>query len=292
MNIDLWPAVAVSAIPLAGLLALVGLAWVVVFRTTKILNFATGEFAILGTYLYYTYSQMHWPLLLAGLAAFVTMGVISAVLYLATLRPLAGREHWVPIIATMGIALILDSVMSIRWGVENITLPVPYSGPAVNLGAGASLNYSQIAIICLAVVTFPAVVFFLHRTRTGRWTRAAAEHPLLAGQGGININVVFAIGWGLSAGLATIAGIGYGMTTVLVPSAISIGQLGLAPAILGGLDSVGGVVIGAVVAAFVTSFVTLYLGANSVDAVSGLLLLVAITIKPTGLFGTRDVQRV
>jgi branched-chain amino acid transport system permease protein len=290
MNFDLWPETFASSLSLAALYIVLGLSWVVVFRTTKVLNFAVGEFAVIGGYFLFAL-RTGLPWLVTVLIALLLAGCVGGATYAVALKPLAGRPHWTPAIVTMGVALMLDSIISIKWSSASVFLTAPF-GNHVYSFHGALLGTRDLVAIVGAVVALVLVLALLRYTRLGSRMRAAAEHPLLASQSGIRINRLFVVGWGMSAMVAALGGITYAIGTSLTPDAVSIGILGLAPALLGGLDSVGGVLIGGIVAALAVNFTVLYIGSGASDMVSALLVLVVLLIKPTGIFGTKDILRV
>lgn len=290
MNFSLWPETFASSISLAALYIVLGLSWVVVFRTTKVLNFAVGEFAVIGGYFLFALGT-GIPWLVAVLIALLLAGCVGGATYAVALRPLAGRPHWTPAIVTMGVALMLDSIISIKWSGASVFLTAPF-GNHVYAFHGARLVTRDLVSIVGTAVAFVFILALLRYTRLGSRMRAAAEHPLLASQSGIRINRLFVVGWALSAMAAALGGITYAIGSSLTPDAVSIGLLGLAPALLGGLDSVGGVVLGGIISALAVNFTILYVGSGAEDMVLSVLVLVVLLIKPTGIFGTKAILRV
>jgi branched-chain amino acid transport system permease protein len=122
--------------------------------------------------------------------------------------------------------------------------------------------------------------------------RAAAELPLLASQSGININRVFRQAWAISGFALAIAGVGYAYLTLLSPSLSDLGLVGIAPALIGGLDSVGGAIIGSIAIAVVESYAGIYLGSGLGSVAPYFVILIALILRPYGLFGVREVRRV
>jgi branched-chain amino acid transport system permease protein len=291
--VQIWPELLASTVILAALLTLISLSWVIVYRTTAVLNFAVGQYAIVGSYFVFAIlSRAHVAWGLAAAISLACSAALGAFTYFGLLRPLTARPLWAPVILTMGIAFMLDALFSMIWGDQIIFLPLPTTNRTFHLGHGALVNVNDLLTLGAAVVTFLAVLAFMRRTRVGVQMQAAAELPLLASQGGINVDVMFAMGWALSALVAAIGGIAYTLNAPLVPGAVSIGLLGLAPALLGGLDSVEGVVAGSIVAALVSNIASLYLGGGAMDAAAAVLVLVVLLIRPQGLFGIRSVLRI
>lgn len=283
----------VSSLPLGALFTAIGLAWVVIFRNTKVLNFASGQFAILGGYIVYVLTGgpgLNWWI--AAAIAVAAIACLGATTYTALLRPLAGRPLWSPVILLMGLSFVLDSIISMLWGDRTIHLDSPVPDRVFHLPGNATLNSRDLVAIGGSLSAFLAVFGFLRLSSLGARMRAAAESPLLASQSAINIDRMFALGWAMSASVAAIGGIGYSLTTVLTPTLASIGIVGLTPALLGGLDSVGGVIVGGFGAALVTNMTILYLGAPALNAVAALIVLIVLVVRPFGLFGTPAIERV
>jgi branched-chain amino acid transport system permease protein len=215
--------------------------------------------------------------------AIVIIAGLGAGTYVSVLRPLAGRPIWTPVILMMGVSFVLDSIISIAWGAKTIFLESPVPDRVFHLPGGATINSRDLIAIAGCLLAFLAMLAFLRFSSIGARMRAAAESP---------IDRMFALGWALSTGVAAVGGIGYSLTTVLDPTLATIGIIGLTPALLGGLDSVGGVIVGGYLAALATNFTILYLGAPALNAVAAVILLVVLVVRPFGLFGTPAIERV
>jgi branched-chain amino acid transport system permease protein len=122
--------------------------------------------------------------------------------------------------------------------------------------------------------------------------RAAAENMILASQSGINVDRVFMGGWAGTCAALAIVGITYGYSTIVTPSLADIGLRGLACAIVGGFDSLGGLVPGAIIVALTENISVVYFGESVRDAAVMIVILIVIAIKPSGLLGTRSIERV
>jgi branched-chain amino acid transport system permease protein len=286
-----WPEVLLGSLPLGALYSCLGLAWVIIYRTTRVMNFAIGEFAILAGYIVYSLSTggMNWWL--ACVIAVASIAALGGGTYMVLLRPLAGRPLWTPVTVTMGLAFVLDGILAIKWGGMSVVLQIPIHNTVFHLPGSATITMADLLMMGACLLTFLAALLFLRLSPLGLRMRAAAEVPVLASQSGINIDRIFALGWVLSSAAAAVAGIGYGFTTVLDPSLVSIGIIGFTPALLGGIDSVEGVVVGGFITAIVTNFVILYLGADALNAVAAALILLVLFIRPAGIFGSREIGR-
>lgn len=288
----LWD-LCVSSLVLAGVYTLVALAWVMVFRATGVLNFATGEMMVVGAYIYYWLSVrvgLSFGLSLAG--ALVLIGLGGALCYHLFMRRVAGQPMFAQIILTMGLATVLWNVTGMVWGTDTKMLTPPFPLQVWALPGGAFLSSTGLAVLVVALLSLGSLVLFLRFSRWGIQMRAAAEKPLLAGLSGIPINRVFALGWLLAAAVGTLGGIGFAHMSVLGYPLLDLGIRGMAPALVGGLDSVKGVLPGAIIIALVETMAVVFVGGDAQDAAAFTVLLIMLAVRPHGLFGTPEIRRV
>jgi branched-chain amino acid transport system permease protein len=294
MSLNEFSDVLASSVVLAFLYVLVGLAWVVIFRTTGVMNFANGQMLTFGAFIAYNITAT-WGLpfaagVIGGVLSVALLGVLS---YNACLRPIAGQPAFAQIIMTFGISIVISGVIPIIWG----TIPLNLEGPVendrlVDLPLSAFFTTYGVATIVVGAVCFGGTILFLRKVRIGTQMEAAAERPLLASQTGLNISRLFSGGWAMALVPAGFGGISVALTSALSTGMADLGLRALAPAIIGGLDSVTGLIIGAFIVALVESIAVSYLGAEAQNAAVFTLLLVFLAIRPYGLFGRADVRRV
>lgn len=293
MSLNAVPGALIGALPLAALYAVIGLGWVILFRATKILNFATGQFLMLGAYIFYvTSSVLRMPFVIAVLVALGAMAVIGAVVHLVLIRPLAGQKGFGPIIETFGLSIVLDSLVHVIFGGNSHALSLPIPKGSVTILPNVAYTNGDFLMIGLAVVVLIGSFLAIRYSRWGIQMRAAAEDSLLASQSGINIDRVFVLGWSATLVVLTLMGIAWGAITVLTPDLETVGLNGLAPVIVGGMDSIAGVLPGALIVAVAQNLAELAFGQQVQTTAVMVVVLVAIVIRPWGLMGTRDVARV
>lgn len=278
----------------ASLYALVSVGFVIVYRSTKVLDFAQGQLVLIGGFGAFSIAQFFngvavWTLIVSIIAALV----LGAVIYLVVLRPLLTAGPLVLVMLTIALATVLTSVVSIVWGVDTKFVKLNVPDTPIHFGDGVTLSTIGLATIIAAVVVLGGAMAALRYTRFGAATRAAAENPMLATYRGVNVAGVAAATWGFAMATAMLAGISYSMQTGL--SASNAETLGFAafPAVLvGGLDSIGGALVGSLILAEVQGLGVRYVGANFSEPIGYLLLLAFLIVRPTGLFGSRDILRV
>jgi branched-chain amino acid transport system permease protein len=208
------------------------------------------------------------------------------------MRRIVGEPFYVAILVTVGLGIVLKSAIIVIWHAQNVTIDVGVA-PAIHLSGGATLSYMDIASVILTIAFFIGLYLFFTFTRLGVQFRGTAENPLLASQRGVNVNLVLSLAWVIAILAASLSGVLYGGRAFLSPESVSIGLAGLTAALVGGLDSLRGAVIGAFVVAF-----TQYLTVRLIDPVLSealpfLILLVVMSIRPWGLLGTvEELDRV
>lgn len=293
MNLHLLPDVLVSSLILGSVYALIALGVVAIYRATKVLNFAHGQFILLGAYLVYQFAVgQHLPLVIAAPLGLLVTGLIGALAYVVFLKPLAGRPLWAPVMVTVGLATVMTSVMSIVWGSGLRILPFPVKVHAYSLPGNAVINTYGLVSIVAMVVVFSGFMAVNKWSQAGAQMRAAAENPVLAGHRGVNVTLIFAMAWGLAAVAAGVSGVTFSYSNLLTPGLSALGLRGFAPALVGGLDSFGGALLGSFCVALAENMAATYIGGEVRDAAAFAVILVVLVIRPYGLFGTKEIERV
>lgn len=278
---------------LGGTYALVALGIVLAFRATATFNFAHGQFMLFPAFLVGAWQAQHvQPLAVSITVGLVTVALIGLVFYLLVLQRTVGLAHFMGVIATFGLAAVLDGVMLIIFGSPqyNIDFPLLPRGVVVLLGVRVSATSLVIAAFTLLLAV--GVAASLRFTPLGIKIRAAGQDAILASQGGINVRVLYMGSWALAAALAGVAGITYGTTNIVNHSFVDVALAAFPAILIGGLDSIEGAIIGGLVVGIAQGFIATYLGSQLLDVLTYALLLVVMLIFPQGLLGTRRVLRV
>jgi branched-chain amino acid transport system permease protein len=293
------PNALVSAIGLAGLYVVAGLAWVILWRAAKILNFGMGQFVVLGAYFYLTLAGFaHLPFWIAFIGAVVGMGFVGFLVQRLLLRRLlgtpahaAGHAPFAPVVLTLGVSTVVEYVVLTIFGPNATTLPSPLPSGTIKLGSGIVITPQVIATWAIALVLMGATLVVIRYSKWGIQMRAAAEQPLLASQSGINVGNIFMAAWAASAAICALSGVTYSFGSAISPDLADIGLRTLAPVIVGGLDSVAGIIPGAIIVAVAENLMVLKFGEGVRDAAAMLVILAVLVIRPNGLFGTGDIRR-
>jgi branched-chain amino acid transport system permease protein len=288
----------ISGLSLGFVYALIALGFVVIFKATRVINFAHGSLLLLGAYVI---ARLHGSL---GFGGAVLVGVagtalVAALLHLVILRRLRGAATDILTITTIGIDILLATELTRRIGTHVLTVGDPWHDRVVHLGS-ISIPEARVAAAAVAVVILGTFLAAFKFTGWGIALRAAAEDSHAAALMGIRLGRVATGAWALAGALAAVAGVFFtSFPTPGVDANVGLSALSAFPAaILGGLDSVVGAVVGGLVIGVVVSLTAGYqdnlsfLGRGLSDAAPYVVMLLVLLVRPSGLFGTRELTRV
>ncbi len=274
-----------------GLMALIALGFVLIYKGTGVINFAMGEFMMLGAYFFYTANVM-WklPLLPALLLTLVAVALVAALIERAILRPLSGQPVIAVLMATIGLGSALHGLVDAVWGGKNYEMPQLL--PRKPFILGDILIPGQVVwSFALAALIIAGFTLYFRYSRTGIAMRAAASDPITAYVLGIDVRRTQRLTWMFAGIVGAVAGIVVGAMTSLSP-ALGGAALGvLAVIILGGLDSIAGAIVAGLIIGVIESLTAGYLGGKVRDIVPYVTVLAILMIRPYGLFGTRQIER-
>lgn len=278
---------------LGGTYALVALGIVLAFRATGTFNFAHGQFMLFPAFLVGAWQAEHRTSLAVSIIVglFVISGVGLA-FYLLVLQRTVGMLHFMGVIATFGLAAVLDGVMLIVFGSPQYNIGFPGLPHGVVYLLGTRVSAASLVITAFTLVLAALVAAGLRFTPLGIRIRAAGQDAILASQGGLNVRVIYMGSWALAACLAGIAGVAFGTTNLVNSSLVDVALAAFPAILIGGLDSIEGAVIGGLLVGIAQGFIATYFGPQYLDVLTYGLLLVVMLVFPTGLLGTRTVTRV
>lgn len=285
----------INGITVGGVYALVALGFVLIYKATGAVNFAQGEVLLLGAYLVYAFlGQAGWPVWASVLASFTVAMAVGWLVERLFLRPLVGEPVASVIMVTVGLAYVLRGVIRFVWGSGERSFPAIFPTGVVSLGLVTvktlhlwALGLSAGCLVCFSL--------FFRRSAVGIRMRAAADNQRAALSLGIDVNRMFALSWMIAALLATVGGMVIGQMNVLNIELSYIGLTVFPVVILGGLDSIPGAVVGGVLIGVLENLAGGYLGVWFPGAVKLIVpyvvLLVILLVRPYGLLGTREIER-
>jgi branched-chain amino acid transport system permease protein len=283
--------ISLTGIASGGLYALAGLAFVLVYKATKVVNLAIGEMLMVGAYLFFTFAAI-WalPLWVAIPAAIIGGGLLGAVIERTMIRPLIGEPPISAFMVTVGLASILVGLVEIVWSAEQRRLPEFL--PATPVMIGDAFLAPKIAWgAAVAVALIVAVLLLFRYWRGGVALRATASDQGAAYAMGINVPRVFSATWIAAAMIATVAGIVVGAIGGISSSMGIFGLTVLVVVMVGGLDSVLGALVAGFMIGWIEALAGTFLGGEYKMLATFLVLVVVLMIRPYGLFGTHEIER-
>jgi branched-chain amino acid transport system permease protein len=288
----------ISGLSVGFVYALVALGFVMIFQATRVVNFAHGSLVLLGAYVIArTHGSLGFgPAVLVGVAVTALAGVLVQVLILRRLR---GAALDILAIATIGVDILLATELTRRIGTKSLNIGDPWHDSVVHLGS-LSVPEARVAAGAVAIVLLGAFLAAFRLTDWGVAMRSAAEDGEAAALMGIRLGRVAAGAWAVAGALAAVSGVFF--TTFPTPgvdSSVGLSALiALPAAILGGLDSVAGAVVGGLILGVVVSLTAGYqdnlsfLGRGLGDVAPYIVMVLVLLVRPAGLFGTRELTRV
>lgn len=286
----------ITGIAVGGLYSLIGISVVIIYKSTGVYNFAIGQFLLLGAFIVWTgMDQLHLNLWLSLLLAFVAAFILGLIIERLALRPLTGQPLLSQMLMTLGLSFFLQGVILAVWGGALQRFPEFIPTSPIHMG-DVTLSQQYIYMFAIAIVIFALLQLFFYRTRAGLDMRAVADDQQVARVLGVDTRKVTSIAWIVGGILAVIGGVLFGTKNGISQALTSIGYMAFPVAILGGLDSVPGCFAGGLVVGVLQYLAGGYLdplvGGGTMDLAPFVILIVVLTVKPYGLFGSRRIERV
>jgi len=285
--------VLVSGASVGSVYALVALGLVLLYRTTRILNFAHGDLGVLGTFVAYTLlRQLDLPFGLSFLLALAAAGAIGGLVYLLLVRPAKNQSELGLLILTLGLALALGGLDALLFGTDNKVVPTLVADRIVRLG-GASLSLVSLVTAAFGVVLMLALWALLGFTKLGVAMRAVAQREDVAEAMGLPVKRVLVATWAASAVLAAAAALLFAPTTLLNPT-MMLDPLskGFVAAVIGGMNSLPGAVVGGYLLGVLELLVGIYVSLEFKASFAFLVVVLVLVLRPHGLLGRAEVKRV
>jgi branched-chain amino acid transport system permease protein len=276
--------------------AAIGLSLVLIWRGTRVLNYAQGGLAMFTSYIaliVINAGASYWLGFVLALAAGLVLG---AVLERTVVRPTAGKPPLNAVIVTIGLLILIEGLAGIIYGSKNRSFPSPYSivGAKVgtfDLGSGSSPTAIFTAVSVLAAAGLLAVLF--RYTAVGLRMRASAFNGTVAQLMGVRVGQITTLGWALAGLVGALAGMLVTPQTFLYPNSMdSIFVLGFTAAVIGGLESPVGAIVGGLILGVVLNYVTGYVGSNLPELAGLAILILVLMFRPSGLFASTQTRQV
>lgn len=283
-----------SGISFGLIYAALALSLVLIWRGTRLLNFAQGGMAMFTTYIALEvvhHTGSYWAGFVVALAAGIALGAVAEA---TIVRPALGKPELNAVIVTIGLLVLLEGLAGIFYGGQYRSFPSAFSATGVHVGS-VYLGVSRFDVFVAAAVLATTLLLALgfRYTSAGLRMRAAAFNAEVARLSGIRVARVITVGWALAGLIGALAGVLVSPTTFLYPNSMdAILVFGFTAAVIGGLDSPAGAVIGGLLLGLALSYVGGYLGSQVTTLVALGILVVVLMIRPAGIFSRAGVRRV
>jgi branched-chain amino acid transport system permease protein len=271
--------------------AMIALGFTLVYRSTTVINFAHGEFVMLGALIAISLvSGLQVPLYLAVPVAVLATAVVGVISERVVVRPVRGQPPFMLILITLGLSAFLRGSAMVIWGKDPLPLPSFSGDRALALG-GATILPQVVWILAVTALVVALLTLFLDRAAYGKALRACAENPSAASLVGINVGTMIMLSFGISAAIGGLAGVLIAPITAMdFQSGFLLAMKGLTGAIVGGLGRVGGVVLGGILLGLIEALGAAYVSSLMKDALAFVVLIAVLIWRPNGLFGPRAAR--
>ena len=285
----------VSGLASGGIYGSLALAIVLIHRSTGVINFAQGELATLSAFICWTLMDHGWAFWPAFGATIVLSFFGGVVLQQTVIRPIQGGPLLGIVILTIGLLIAVNGLDTWIWGGAARQFAGPFSTSPISVG-GVAFSKQDIGVIVVSLVAVVLIGLLFAKTKLGLGLRAAAVNPVEARLAGVRVGAMLALGWGLAAALGAVAGVLAAPSLFLEPNMMQTVLLyAFAAAVLGGMDSPIGAVVGGLVLGVLLNLVGTYvhwIGGELRLATALVVILGVLLLRPAGLFGRAAVKRV
>jgi len=276
--------------------ALIALGFVLIYKSTKILNFAHGEIIMVSAFIcFYLVSSYKVSFWLAVPITMALAGLLGVVTERFVLRPMLGEPVFSVVMVTIGLSIFLRSISGIIFGHDNYIFPNPFPTEPLNLG-GIVISHTHLWTMVVAVVLTVIFFLFFKFTRMGLAMRGTANDQDTATLMGVNVRKVFALTWALAFIIAALAGIFLANVMVLNIGLTFVAISAFPAVVLGGLESVPGAILGGLAIGVIENLAGGYLeqiiGGGVKDVTAFVVLFLILMFRPYGLFGKKEIERV
>ena len=280
-----------NALVSSSIYVLVALGYVIVYRSSRVLNFAHGEIFMIGGYLTFAFLSSTGFDPIIALPFSLLMGfLIGVAVYFVLMAPMAGHPLFAAVLVTIGFGIVVRGIalMGFQGQILYPGRMLGFTEHPIKVLPGLEFTTTGFYLVVSAVCVVLALLAFFRFSSIGIRMRAASHDARLAAFRGINIHFVFALAWGISTSIAIYTSSLYSFGHQVNPHLTEVAIRGLAVALVGGMDSLKGVFPAALLVAFAEQLSQHYVSPQSADAIPFIVLLIVLMVRPWGLFGTKE----
>lgn len=288
---DLLFSQVLNGIAIGQIYAMIALGFCLISGVANVINFAQGSLFMLGAFLALSGLEVGMPIWLAALLSTAVTTLCGLLLERVALRPLIGHPYVAPFLSTIAISVVVEQAATIVWSPDAHVFPGLFDDYTLFIG-GAYVTGTDIAISCICISACVALTAFLKWAWHGKALRAAAQDPEAASQIGVNTNFVRQAAFGLAGALGAIGGIltAFYFQSVFPQMGLPFGLKGFAAAVIGGISSIPGAIVGGLLLGIAEAVASGYIGDSYRDAIAFCLLLLVLLLRPNGLLGVRALD--
>ncbi len=277
----------VNGLSFGAIYAMVAVGLTIVFGILEVVNFAQGEFYMLGAYLTYLVILIQLPYPISILAAIAVMTLVGIVIERFAIRPLIGKAWQLPILSTLGISIIMQNGAIVLWTPNPRTIIVETASKTINM-LGVVITYQRLIIILLALAIFIGLHYFVQKTKTGKAMRAVSQNKEACQVIGVDVGRISTISFALGAGLSGLGGAVVAPVMAIHPvMGILVVIKCFAAVIMGGFGNIQGTMYASFILAIVESFAVAYVSLQYKDAFAFVVMIIVLLFKPHGIFGRK-----
>lgn len=300
----------INGMVLGSMYALIALGYTMVYGVLNLINFAHGDVLMVGAMAAVTilkYVQAWAPdlpgvvkLLIAIVGAIPVCVIVNVIIERVAYRPLRNAPRLAPLITAIGVSILLQTFAMMIWGRSPIPFPQVMPSDPIHIG-GALISPTQVMLLALAALSMIGLVLLVERTKIGRAMRATAENPRIAGLMGVDSNRVIVMTFVIGAALAAVAGVMWGANYSSAQFAMGFvpGLKAFSAAVLGGIGNIYGAMLGGILLGLIESLGAGYIGdltggffgSNYQDIFAFIVLIIVLTLRPSGIMGERVADR-
>jgi branched-chain amino acid transport system permease protein len=281
---------AVNIAVLAAIYALISCGYVLIYRTSRVLNLAHGELMMLGAYGLSTTASLFsgHPLVAIATSGLLAL-VVGVLVYVLLMRRMSGEAVLAAVLTTIALGILLRGAMVLVWTAQeqHPLRTLGFTNQSIGVGE-ARISAVGLALVAATACVYAGLYVFMRYTAWGMRMRAVGQNPLLAAQRGIGLHGIYALAWGLATFTAGLAGMLIACDAALDQTMVTIGLKAFPAALVGGLDSLLGALVGSLFVAGAEVLLIHYVDPLLSDVVPFFVLLAMLVVRPWGLFGTRE----
>jgi branched-chain amino acid transport system permease protein len=285
-----------SGVMLGGIYSLIALGFVIIYKSSGVINFAQGHLVAVGALLLWTFLKpLGLPLWLGGLVTLICMALLGVLIEYLTIRPMTGQPLMAVIVMTIGLAALIDSLMPPIFGAVEKAYPPTLPGGGLQI-FGLSISYEYLFSFLMVLGMVGVFLYFFHRTRLGLSMRAVADGHDTARSCGIRVGATFRWAWAIAAVSAMVGGFLLGNIESVSTAMTSIGLMVFPVVILGGLDSITGCIVAGPIVGILEMLAVGYADpiteGGAGEVMPYIIILVTLIFKPYGIFGQVHIERI